>query len=199
MKKSAVLISTLFIAGTSGIAMGDLFTDSGSFMAALAPGSYSNAFDDSGSGAFPSLSYSDGTFSYDITATGLGSNQLFNDPGIVSTDSALDGILISFTSGNVTAVGGNFYASDINFLPIVADVTLTLDDGTVETFSASSAADFRGFTSAVAITSIFVDADDSLSNAWSTVDNLTVGRAIPAPGSLAMLGLGGLVATRRRR
>lgn len=199
MKKTTVLTGAAFIAATAGVAMGDTFTDSGSFMAALEAGAYTNTFDDSGSGPFASLSYSNGTFSYDITAMGAGGSGLFNDPGLVSTDSALDGILITFTSGNVTGVGANFYASDINFLPLSADMTLSLSDGTIEAFSASSAADFRGFTSNVAITSIFIDADDSFTNAWSTLDNLTVGRAIPTPGSLAMLGLGGLVATRRRR
>lgn len=199
MKKSAVLISTLFIAGASGIAVGDSFTDPASFYAAIEPGYLPLTLDNSGSGVFPSWNFSGGPYSFDITATGPGTNQLFNDPGIISTESAVDGILISFTSGNVTAVGGNIYASDNNFLPIVADVTFTLSDGTVESFTSSSTADFRGFTSAVAITSIFIDADDSLTDAWSTVDFLIVGSAIPTPGSLAMLGLGGLVATRRRR
>ena len=186
----------------AGQASADVFTDSASFMSALEPGAYTNDFSDTFAGPSGDLMYSGGGFSYTVgTANALGPaiSGLFNDPGLVSTDNAGDGILVTFTSGNVTAVGGNFWSTDINFQAAPATVTITLDDGTTEIFSSSSSIDFRGFTSVSTISSIFIDTDDAAAPTWSAMDNLTVGTNIPAPGTAALLGLGGLVATRRRR
>jgi MYXO-CTERM domain-containing protein len=192
----------MFLAGAvmAAPAMADVFTDSASFLANVQPGSYFNDFASVGAGATPSLSFNSGGFAYTVTAFGTGSQQLFNNPGLVSTDSAVDAIRITFTSGNVTAVGGNFFSSDINFNAIAASVTVALSDGQSVTFNSSSANDFRGFTSTQTITSLTIDAiDPPAGPAWSTLDNLYVGQAIPAPGAMALLGLGGLAAARRRR
>ncbi|MEM9374528.1 MAG: hypothetical protein AAGA55_12875 [Planctomycetota bacterium] len=183
----------------SPAAAGDVFTDSASFMANLVGPSYTEGFDSVGPGVSDPLSFDDGNFAYVISPVGGNSPSLFNDPGVISTDNALDGLQIVFTTGNVTAVGGNFWSTDISLLPIVAEVTINLSDGQSTTFTSSSPGDYRGFTSDVAIDSIEIFADDSVTNAWSTLDNLTVGRAIPAPGAVAVLGLGGLLAGRRRR
>ena len=191
----------MFLAGAAMAppALATVFTDSASFLAQVQPGFYFNNFSSVGGGATPSLSFNSGGFAYTVTAFGPGSQQLFNDPGLVSTDSALDAIRITFTSGNVTAVGGNFFSSDINFNAIAASVTVALSDGQSVTFNSSSANDFRGFTSTQTITSLTIDALDAAAPAWSTLDNLYVGQAIPAPGAMALLGLGGLAAARRRR
>ncbi len=194
MKKMMILAGAVMATP----AMAAVYTDSASFLAAIQPGYYFNNFTGVPTGSVPSLSYSSGGFSYDIVATGPGTNNLYNGTGFVSTDSALDMIQINFTSGNVSAVGGNFWATDINFGAIPATVSINLSDGTSVSFNASSANDFRGFTSNVTITSLTIDAADLPVNAWSTLDNLYVG-VVPAPGALAMLGLGGLVAGRRRR
>ncbi len=184
----------------SSAAMADVFNDSASFLGALSD-SYTNAFDDAIPGPSFDLSYSNGTYSYDISADGPALGGLYNDTGLISTNNAGDGILVTFTSGNVTAVGGNFWATDILVFPTGTDVTITLSDGTIESFTSSGPSDFRGFTSNVAIDSIFIDAIDSVGGTpyWATMDNLIVGTAVPAPGALALLGLGGLTATRRRR
>tara|TARA_R110002096_G_scaffold344921_4_gene538024 strand:- start:6488 stop:7084 length:597 start_codon:yes stop_codon:yes gene_type:complete len=198
MKKQVIFSCAAVVSAVAGQASATVYTDSASFMGALSA-SYTNGFDGAVPGPSADLNFSDGTFSYTVGASGAGGSGLYNDTGLISTDNALDGILVTFTSGNVTAVGGNMWATDISVFPVNAQVTVSLSDGTVESFASSSAADYRGFTSGVVITSIFIDADDSLANAWSTLDNLTVGTTIPAPASVAMLGLGGLVATRRRR
>ncbi len=201
MKLSAVLSAAGVAALTAGTALAGgttVYDNEADFLSNIEPGSYFEGFDGVPIGAAgPILSFTDGTFSYDITATGAGSNNLFNDPGLVSTDSALDALVITFTSGNVTAVGGRMFASDILFFPIGADMTATLSDGTVVNFS-SPGDDFRGFTSDMTITSLTIDASDAAANAWATLDNLRVG-VIPAPGTMALLGFGGLAATRRRR
>lgn len=187
------------LAGTAAFAGGtDVYTDEGTFVGVLAPGYYFEDFAGVPTGAAgPILSFSGGGFSYDITAVGAGTNNLFNDPGIVSTDSALDALVITFTSGNVRAVGGLMFATDISFNPIPADMTITLSDGTVANY-VSTGADFRGFVSDVNITSLTIDASDIPANAWSTLDYLYVG-TIPAPSAMALLGLGGIAASRRRR
>jgi len=59
-------------------------------------------------------------------------------------------------------------------------VVLTLSDGTTETFSTAGDTDFRGFTTALPITSITIDApnpSDPTDSSWSTLDNMIVGTA----------------------
>lgn len=130
---------------------------------------------------------------------------LFNDPGLLSLNQANDVLRLDFVSGNVTAVGGNFFASDINFAPIPLLVTFELNDGTFETIS-TDGPEFRGYVNLNGISSLIIDAPDVLDGAgnvitpnWPAVDDLWVGRAIPSPGAVGLLGLAGLAAARRRR
>ncbi|MCC5822202.1 MAG: hypothetical protein LAT64_13945 [Phycisphaerales bacterium] len=177
-----------------------VYTDSASFLDNVLPGFYFNDFAGVPTGSQPSLNFSGNGFSYTVSATGPGSNNLFNNPGLISLDDANDSIVVTFTSGNVTAVGGNFWSTDINFQPRAAEVVIELSDGTVVSYNSTSAADFRGFTSNDIITSISITALNPLAGpAWATMDNLYVGQVIPAPGAMALLGLGGLAAARRRR
>lgn len=197
------LMSFAGVAVAASSALATVYVDSASFLANVQPGYYFNNFASVGGGPTSSLSFNNGTFAYTISAAGAGGSGLYNDPGLISTDSALDYIVVTFTSGNVTAVGGNFFSSDINFAPFASNVTIDLSDGTSVTFASASASDFRGFTSGTVITSMTIDAADidpiSGPFVWSTMDNFYVGSAVPAPGAAALLGLGGLAASRRRR
>jgi hypothetical protein len=79
-------------------------------------------------------------------------------------------------------------------------VFLTLSDGTSTTFTPTSFADsFRGFTSNVGISSLTFGAPGA--GRYATLDNFVVGRAVPEPGTMAIMavGLAGLFAARRRR
>ncbi|MGP1308924.1 MAG: hypothetical protein ACTS27_01855 [Phycisphaerales bacterium] len=193
---AAASVAGLATAGTATV-----YTDMATFMANVQMGSYTNDFTGVPTGSVPDLSFGPvNGYSYIIDAVGGGSGNLFNDPGLISTDSALDSIVVSFTGAPVTAVGGNFWASDISFLPTGTGITINLSDGTNVSYTSTGPSDFRGFISDVAITSITIDAPEAgLANAWATMDNLTVGAAIPAPGAAAVLGLAGLAAARRRR
>ncbi len=124
---------------------------------------------------------------------------LFNDPGILSTNSATDAIRFDFGAG-VTAVGGNFFASDITFSAIPLTLTFNLSDGTSQTVNTVSSSDFTGFINLAGISSMVVDAPDSGGTFnWAAAEAIWVGNAVPTPGALAVLGMAGVAATRRRR
>ena len=199
MLRLAAAVGALSVAGLATAGTATVYTDLVSFMANVQAGSFSNGFDTVPVGdAGPSLNFGPvNGYAYTVSATNGGT--LFNDPGIVSTNTATDALLITFTGAPVTAVGGNFWASDIIFLPTGSDITINLSDGTNVSYTSTGPNDFRGFISDVAITSMTIDAPDVPGNAWATMDNLVVGAAIPAPGAAAVLGLAGLAGIRRRR
>ncbi len=200
--KSVGLLALTTITGSA--LAGVVYTDSTSFLNDADPGISLNTFDDVVSGPLPDLTYSIGAFSYDISAGGGYGTGLYNGTGVVSTQNANDHLLITFTSGNVNAVGGNFWGTDQFFNVVLAQITITLSDGTEVTFDSTGPAVFRGFSTDVFITSMTIDAK-SATGAWATMDNLYVGAAVvPLPpaawAGLATLGLlGGLRAHRRRR
>lgn len=193
---------------------GGFFTDQTAFIDAINPGFYQESFDGVVGGAVTSLDFTDGTYSYTITAFGGGSNELFNDPGLISTDSALDALLVSFTGAPVFAVGGIFYAGDINFAPTGTSIVLTLDDGTEETLDPTAVDTFAGFVSASPILSIAIEAPDGAAPFWPTIEDLIVGtvvqelpESVPVPTmtayglialALIMLALGVVLNNKRR-
>ena len=195
-------IAALSLCAASAITHAEVFTDLSAFQSQLSS-SYFNAFDDVTPGQIPSLSYDNGQFAYEISAVGDLNSDLFNDAGLISTNSAHDGVLISFLTDNVTAVGANFWSTDVFYLPTGSDITITLSDDTIHSFRSTGPSDFRGFTSDIAIESIFIDAPerDPLNGPfhWVSLDNLTVGTAVPTPGSLALLAFSALATQRRKR
>lgn len=101
----------------------------------------------------------------------------------------------------VMGIGGNFFATDNAFLVAPATVQVSLDDGTTYVGSIDSADAYVGFYSLdVAIAGISISVEPASPGEpliWATIDNLYI--AIPSPASIALLGLAGLVARRRRR
>jgi hypothetical protein len=173
MKWSCVGLMTLVAASS---ATADIFTTKASFVAAIEAGFYEEKFNDVVGGAIAELAFGPvNGFEYTITGE-LG--QLFNDPGVVSVDQATDKLVITFSAGKaVTAIGGNFWATDISFNVIPSNVTIELSDGTKTTYLASANSVFRGFTSTTPITKVTIDAADTPVNAWPTMDNFIVGTA----------------------
>jgi hypothetical protein len=158
--------------GTPGV-----YNDRDTFLANVAAGYFENPFDDVIPGPSDPLTYSEGGFTYTIgTQPGAGSG-LYNDVGLISTDQAADQIYITFATP-VTAVGGNFWATNIDVTDSGTSVVLTLSDGTVETIPTTSSATFRGFVTTAPITTLLIDApDEGGVPYWSTLDNLIVGNA----------------------
>jgi hypothetical protein len=192
------LLPAVALAGfaASSFASTTTYNSSASFLSNVAPGSYTETFtdfDDSGSG--PSLFAGNG-FSYTIFAP----SDLYASGEFAGTNLPNEALTVTFTSGNVTAVGGNFYTTNISDVFQAVSVTLGLSDGTSVSFTPSSVFDsYRGFTSSVTITSLVMSAPGI--SLYAGIDNLTVGvTAVPEPASWALMALGvvGLLAARRR-
>jgi len=152
------------------------YTDRTTFLTHVAAGFYENPFNDAVPGPSPPLNYTNGSFAYTVDASSPApAGGLYNDTGLISTNVAADSIVVTFTGSPITAVGGNFWASDINMQPTGTVVTILLSDGTTVAFTSTGPADFRGFTTALPITSITIDALDVPNPAWPTMDNLIIG------------------------
>lgn len=179
----------------SSSALTTVYTSPAGFLAQLAPGAYTENFD--GLPATPPDTFTGGGFSYTASAP----SGLYGSGEFLGTNQIDEALTLSFTSGNVTSVGGNFYATNISdvFQPVA--ITLTLSDGTTVTFTPTSVADsYRGFASTVLITSLTISAPGA--SLYGGLDNLTVGvSAVPEPASalLMALGVAGLLIARRRR
>ena len=136
-----------------------------------------------------------GGIEWSATATG----GLFADAGYFSTSSAETELVFALAPG-VSAVGGNFFGTDFSFNVVPSIVEVTLSNGTTYLASLDTADAFVGFYSLGAeITSISTVAlgAEGGPSVFATADNLYV--AVPAPGAIALLGLAGATAARRRR
>jgi hypothetical protein len=109
-------------------------------------------------------------FSYTASAEG----GIFSVPGAMSTNSPLASIVIDFDGIPVTAVGGDFFATDFDGNPVTTTVAVTLNDGT--TVELSHPTVFAGFTNGESITQLVISVVDLSENVWATYDNFYVGQ-----------------------
>jgi PEP-CTERM motif len=189
---SAVALAYL---SSSAFAATTVYTSSASFLAQVAPGAYTETFTGLTDPPSGSASFSGGGFAYNASAPG----NIYLSGGFLGASQIDEAMTITFTSGNVKAVGANFFATDLNDVFQPVSVKLTLSDGTVETFTPSTFANsYRGFVSTVAITSLVIGKPGQ--SLYAGLDNLTVGAAaVPEPGSWALMGLGVLAVLAARR
>ena len=190
---SAVVLA-VFSAGS--FAQSTVYTSSSTFLTVVSPGYYTETFN--GLSSASSGSFSFGGFSYVASAP----SDIFFSGEFLGTSQIAESLTVTFTSGNVTALGANFFSTDISDAFQSHSLTLSLSDGTVRTFTPISQADsFRGFASAVAINSLVISGTAGTS-LYAGLDNLTVGAVspVPEPTTLALLsaGLMGLRYVRRR-
>jgi hypothetical protein len=211
------------------------YSDQATFLAHVQPGYYLETFDTQplNSPVDSPLSFSSNGFSYTASVPDVQNSSGGFDPGSffnvgtssdvwLSTNLSQDTITFNFTSGNVTAVGGNFFNTDVDGNVSNGTIDLLLSDGTSLTLTNPTDTTFAGFTSGQTITSLMVtpiaptnpdgspllDSNGNPVVTWATVNNLIVGAALPTtsatpePGATALLvGMGatGLVALRRYR
>ena len=143
------------------------------------------------------LTGSVGGINWSATAPG----GLFCQTGYFSTNNPVSATF-TFAPG-VMSVGANIFGTDSNFNIVAARITVTLADGFSYIASTSVPTDFVGFISnGAAISSLTMNAVGAPgSNVYVTADNMYFGvvGVVPAPGAVALIGLAGLVASRRRR
>lgn len=201
MKKISTLACVIGAAATATTAAAtDIYTNPGDFLNNTLPGYYHEDFAGVPTGGPHGLLSFGPVNGFSYTVDTVNGSGLFNDPGLVSTTNVNDLIRITFTGDPVTAVGGTFWGTDLNYDPVLANVVLTLSDGTVEPYTTMEANTFRGFTTTGApITSLTIDATGLIENAWPTMGELYVGQVIPAPSAFGLLALSVLAAARRRR
>jgi hypothetical protein len=188
--------AALSCVSASSFAVTTTYISSAAFLAQVAAGSYTETFTGLANPPPGPAPFSGGGFVYTAAAP----SDIYLEGGILGTNQIDEALTITFTSGNVKAVGGNFYATDLSNSFQAVSITLTLSDSTTVTFTPSSLANsYRGFTSDAFITSLIISAPGQ--SLYSGLDNLTVGTVpVPEPGTWLMTGLGlaGLLAYRRR-
>ena len=154
------------------------YTNEAAFVANLAPGSYVENFDGYTYGSYQgaTLSLSGGnSFAYTISAT-PGISTLYSADGGMSTEEANDALLVTFTGAPVYAVGGYFFASDIDGFYAPGSIVITLNDGSTQTNSPPNVTTFAGFISTVPITTITIDAPNTVDGFfWPVMDHFYVG------------------------
>lgn len=194
---------SLVLVGLSQAAL--VYDNEAAFLADTRAGYYREDFEGLDVGVLSDpANFSSLGFSYAVTV-GNGNPGLYviNTPGLskgLSIDSPANrALVVSFTSANVTAVGGCFYMTDYNGDLATGSFTVSLNDGTLVNLASPSSAPapFRGFTTTGGqlITSLTIS-PPAAGGYFPTFDNFIVGTAVPEPAvsgtivGLACLALG---------
>jgi hypothetical protein len=194
----------MWLAAIAGPAVGQVtvYTDQASFLAAIEAEFYLETFDTTETDTVdPPLNYSGSGFSYNVELVEPADSVLFpfvdpaGDPNDVfmSTNSALDTIRFDFIGDNVTAVGGFFFAADIQGSIISENVIVGTDQTspmTVQTGGGTMT--FLGFTSNTPFEFLTLIGDSTNLVTFGSANDFIVGtRIVPEPATLGLLMLGG--------
>jgi hypothetical protein len=151
-----------------------------------------------------------GTYTYRASVGGGGSGLFFGagttaNPWL-STNSATDFIFFDNFSPSISAIGGNFFGSNISGLFQLGSILLEATDtsGMVSsTLLNATTSTFFGFVSTTSMVSLKISSvQPTGAFLWPTVDNLTLGQRltqVPEPATLALVAFGLLAAVGARR
>ncbi len=195
-RHAAFAVLSLLAASLTTARATDIYTDKTAFLAHVDSDSCFEDFQGLTPSDSPdSLDFGGNGYAYTATAPINGLYIVKQNSDIyLSTDIATEPLVLTFTSGNVTAFGGNLFGTDFPGNFQAGAVTITLDDGTTTTITANSASDFIGFVSAsnAPINSLTLTTTQPVGGiAFPTMNNVYAGRAsqnvVPGPSSLVVL------------
>lgn len=201
----SVLAAALLIAAPAVHATS--FTSQPAFLAGVQSGYYLEDFNGLPGYTFlgSPLSFAGNGFAYDISnPDGLYSTTPVGSDVALTTNLSGQAIVITITSGLVTAIGANLYGSDVSGLYTPGSIVAMLDNGETLTLAPPDAGGFVGFLTGSPIVSLAIYPENFDSAYWPTLDNLIVGQAataVPEPATAVLLLAGALTAgfaTRRR-
>lgn len=162
-----------------------IFTDRAAFLGALSATHTVNAFDDIHAGTSGGLVYSEHGFEYQIYTQFHARGPLYNGDGFISTDRSTDQVILYQTGDPVTAIGGNFWASDFSLQPVIGTIDIYVNQELVDSFESTNPNDFRGFITESPISSLTIDSPDidepppgTSTDRWPTMDNLIIGNGL---------------------
>jgi len=194
VEKGAVAAGSVASASSAAIIS---FNDAGLFaqFAASSGASVATEGFDAYNGFAPSYSGVLGGVSWSANAAG----GMYASGGVMSTNNPAP-MYFDF-AGGVTGVGGQFFATDVNFNFVPSMIMVGLADGSGFIGLVSSASQWQGFWSngpAITSISIQVMGGSGSPTLFPSADSISVA-VIPAPGAVALLGVAGVAARRRRR
>jgi hypothetical protein len=102
----------------------------------------------------------------------------------LSVRDSSNSLVFNLTSGNITAVGGNFFTTDLPGNFIEGSIDILFSDSTSTNWAPSSASDFIGFVFDTPVTSMTLS--PVASEQWVTAGSITIGQ-VPEPSTMALL------------
>ena len=182
------------------------YTDKTLFMAALASSSTDNFNDLPLFGQASPITRTVGSYGYQMATQGLFFNVGTTSDVWVSTNSNTVSINFAISGGGPTAIGGFFFLSNEAGSPTAGTISASINGGLfTQSVFASSATNFFGWvsTDGTQISSLSVSSSGftSGSSRYPTANDLIFGQAnvsdvsaVPEPTSLALFGIGAVVA-----
>ena len=192
MKTTLFLLGSVLLAVLPASEATTVYTSQASFLAALNPGSYDETFDEfiQGNTVASPLNFSQGGFGY---SAAVADGTPFYTEGVpgdtyLSTNTSARAIVFTLATGNINAIGGNFFLTDVLGAFSQGTASLSLNDGTTVTLTNPTGTSFLGFISSAPIDSLTFT--PNAATGFATVNNLVVGQTVPEPDTWLWLAGG---------
>jgi len=193
MKRRALAVLAVTLAALSPAPAATAYTNLASFLGALT-NSYTESFSgltntSSTNTAAPQNFSGNGlTFSANTQPTNSLWTVVNGGTKWLSVDPGSSSLVFTLTSGNITAVGGNFFLTDLPGDFITGTINILFSDTTTTNWSPSSTSAFIGFTFDSPVTSMTISRTGNTD--FVTAGTITVGQ-VPEPTTTALLLVAG--------